>query len=131
MKKAVPVTFAQYLKLAMLEKKLNISDIASSAGFSYEHARKITNGEAIPSTRTLHVVVRAAGLDSKKAERLATNDKIRAKYGKTLAEVAGKNPDLEPIEVSWPLLTGEQRQTVIQLVRTMANQNSHSERSSR
>jgi DNA-binding phage protein len=128
MKKAEPATFAQYLRLAMLDKSMKIGDIASSADFSYEHLRKIFNGEAVPSKQTLHIVVKVAGLDLKKAERLATNDKIRAKYGKTIAEVANKNPELGPIEAAWPLLSREQKQTVTQLVQTMARQSTQSKK---
>ena len=128
MKKATPGALADTLTRAFRDKDLSISRASEALGVSYEYVRKLLKGEALPSGHTLGDLASITGVSLKALEQVATADRIRIKYGKTLAEFAHKNPELDPIERSWPFLTQDQRQTVIQLVQTLASQNKLSKR---
>ena len=52
-------------------------------------------------------------MDNAELERLATADRIRLKFGKIPLEVAGKNPELEPLERVWNHLSKEHKADLI------------------
>jgi transcriptional regulator with XRE-family HTH domain len=113
-------SFAEAMKTAMEKKKLTLRDLSGQAQLTYEHVRSIARGFVIPSTQTALKLGKLVGLDASQAEKLATDDRIRAKYGRSIAEFAGKDPELAALEPHWKKLNASQRATVIQLIETMA-----------
>jgi hypothetical protein len=57
----------------------------------------------------------AEALKIKKAElaRVVTADRIRKKFGTIPLEIAGKNPELEPLERVWNYLSQEHKADLI------------------
>jgi hypothetical protein len=55
----------------------------------------------------------ALKLDGEELERIATADRIRLKFGRIPYEIAGKNPELEPLERIWSQLSEEHKGDLI------------------
>jgi ribosome-binding protein aMBF1 (putative translation factor) len=108
---------------AMNAQGVSIRSLAESLDITYEHARRISRGEAVPSKFILKAVCSLLELDYKELERLATQDKIRKKYGEVSLVLAGKDPTLEPIERAWPKLTDDQKKDAITMITAWAKRN--------
>jgi transcriptional regulator with XRE-family HTH domain len=104
----------------MEEKGFSIKDLAIKLDLTYEHARRIVRGEGVPSRFVLRPLCELLGMPYKEAERVATEDKIRIKYGTVPMEMAGKKPSLEPIERVWDLLSPEQQQDATTMIQGWA-----------
>ncbi len=96
-------------------KKLNLSmsDLAAKVGTSYEHVRNITKGNAVPSQFMVQALATALGMNNVELDRIATADRIRTKFGTIPLELAGKNPELEPLERVWSHLSQEHKADLI------------------
>ena len=66
-----------------------------------EHARNLVRGKAIPSKLMVQALADTLKMNKVELERLATADRIRAKFGKIPLELSGENPELEPLERVW------------------------------
>jgi transcriptional regulator with XRE-family HTH domain len=105
----------------MREMGVSIKDLAGALEISYEHARRVVRGLCAPSKTLLTAICEALEVDLAQAERIASLDEMRAKYGNLVAESAGKNAALEPIERVWDLLTPEQQQDAIAMIQAWAS----------
>ena len=105
----------------MEDLDLSIRDFALRIGVSYEHARGIVRGKT-PSKRILKKLCEALNLPLKEMERITTADKIREKYGTIPLELSAKNPELEPIERIWNLLSKQHKSDLIAIARAYAQQ---------
>jgi transcriptional regulator with XRE-family HTH domain len=110
------------------EKGLAIKDLAVMLDVTYEHARRLVRGEGIPSRPLIRRLAESLGLDFDDLNRLATADKIRLKFGPVPLELAGKNPELEPIERVWDHLTADQKRDAVTLVTSWAAANQVAQR---
>jgi transcriptional regulator with XRE-family HTH domain len=115
-------SFAEALKAGMSARGLKLRGVATAADLTYESVRSYANGHMIPSVNAAKALATAIGLDQQEATKLAVDDKIRLKFGRTIAQFSGKNPELAPIELSWHLLSEEQKRVVIELVEFMVSQ---------
>lgn len=97
----------------MGELKLSIADVAKRLGTSYEYVRRIAKGKAVPSESMVKALAGVLRMDATELERHATADRIRFKFGTIPLELAGKNPELEPLERIWNLLTKEHKLDLI------------------
>ena len=104
---------AERLTKRMKELNLSIRELAEKVGATYEHVRSLVRGNAIPSKPMVQTLAKALRMDQVELERLATADRIRVKYGKIPLELAGKNPELEPLERVWPHLSKEHKADLI------------------
>ena len=104
----------------MEDKDISIRDMAFKTGIVYEHVRRTVRGEGIPSKYVLKLMCDVLGVDFKEAEKIATADKIRRRYGKLPDEIANKKPGLEPIERVWDRLTPQQQEDSISLIQGWA-----------
>jgi transcriptional regulator with XRE-family HTH domain len=111
----------------MEARGLTIKDLAGLLDVTYEHARRLVRGEGVPSRPLIRRLAEALQLSFDDLNRLATADKIRMKFGTVPLELAGKNPELEPIERVWHHLTADQKRDAITLVTSWAaaNQQAH------
>lgn len=80
---------------------------------SYEQVRRVTKGISAPSPELLQEMAIVLELDEEELETLRVADDARKRYGKTLAAICRKNPELGPIEVVWPFLTGDQKKSIV------------------
>jgi hypothetical protein len=85
--------------------------------------RRITRGESVPSTLILRAICKVLDIDFDAAHRFAVASKIREKYGDIPMEIAGKEPELEPIERAWPHLTDAQKQDATTMIQGWAKRN--------
>ena len=107
----------------MQERGVSVRELAESLVLSYEHVRKIVRGEAIPSKHLLRSVAELLQLDLTELESLADVDKVRKKFPHFPTGMLAKNPELEPIERFWDVLTPEQRQDLAMLAQRWAGRN--------
>jgi transcriptional regulator with XRE-family HTH domain len=108
---------------AMEARGLAIKDLAAMLDVTYEHARRLVRGEGVPSRPLIRRLAEALHLSFDDLNRLATADKIRMKFGTVPLELAGKNPELEPIERVWTHLTPDQKRDATTLVTSWAAAN--------
>jgi len=108
-----PTRTAERLTRRMEELNLSIADLAAQLGATYEHVRTLVRGKAVPSNVMAHALATALRMNKAELERLATADRIRAKYGKIPLELSGKNPELEPLERVWGYLSKEHKADLI------------------
>jgi len=97
----------------MEELNLSIADLAEKVGATYEHVRSLVRGKSVPSKLMVDALAKALKMDSAELERLATADRIRVKFGKIPLELAGKNPEMEPLERVWKHLSEEHKADLI------------------
>jgi transcriptional regulator with XRE-family HTH domain len=102
---------------------LSIRDVSGNVDMTYEHVRRIVRGEALPSRFVLKPMCEYLGLNYKEADKLANADRIRKKFGTIPLELAGKNPELEPIEKVWNKLTEQQKRDAISMIQGWARNN--------
>ena len=62
----------------------------------------------------------ALKINKEELDRIATADRIRIKFGTIPLELAGKNPELEPLERVWKHLSQEHKADLIAQARAWA-----------
>lgn len=107
----------------MEEKGLSIKDLAVKLDITYEHVRRIVRGEGVPAKYSLRAICEILGISFREAERVATADKVRKKYGASYLEVQGKKPSLEPLERIWEALTNDQQKDIIVMAQGWVKRN--------
>lgn len=108
-----PTRSGERLLKRMEELNVSIAELAQRVGATYEHVRSLVRGKAVPSKMMVQALADALRINRAELERLATADRIRAKFGKIPLELAGKNPELEPLERLWPHLSKEHKADLI------------------
>jgi transcriptional regulator with XRE-family HTH domain len=111
--KLPPTRTAERLLQRMEELNLSIGDLSEKVGTTYEHVRSLLRGKSIPSKLMVQSLAKTLRMDKAELERLATADRIRAKFGKIPLELSGKNPELEPLERLWDNLSQEHKADLI------------------
>ena len=122
--------FGQALADALALKGFSLRGLARETGMSYEHARRLARGIALPSPMALRSLCRVLALDETEMAKLVAGDEIRHRYGGIPYEIAGKNPELEPVERYWPQLSAAQKEIVLDLLKTMVRRNRAKEQDS-
>jgi ribosome-binding protein aMBF1 (putative translation factor) len=117
-----PVTtlVSEIVSEAMEKQKVEIRDLAEKLGVTYETVRGIVRGLVVPSKFVLKPIADALGLDDEELGKAAVADRIRKKYGTVPLVIAGKNPELEPIERVWQHLTNEHKQDLVGMAQMYA-----------
>jgi transcriptional regulator with XRE-family HTH domain len=97
----------------MRDLKLSLRDVSIKVGTSYEHVRSIVRGIAVPSDAMAEALAEALKIKKEELERVVTGDRIRKKFGTIPLEIAGKNPELEPLERVWNHLSQDHKADLI------------------
>src|SRR5215831_17850415 len=105
----------------MQERGLSMKDLAAAVRVTYEHVRRVVKGESVPSSFFLRALCDTLQIPYTEAEKIATADRIKRKYGGVPIEIAGKRPDLEPLERVWDQLRDEQKEAIIGVARSFAH----------
>ena len=109
----LPTRTGEVLTERMQELKLSIADLAEKVGTSYEHVRNVAKGNAVPSKLMVRALADALKIKADELDRIVTADRIRVKFGTIPLELAGKNPELEPLERVWNHLSQEHKADLI------------------
>ncbi len=103
---------------------LTVKEVASQADLTYEHMRKLVNGEALPSIEALQRICKVLRADLHEMTTLLFAEKAFRTYGShTIVDMTGANKELAPIEVNWPHLDAEQKAILIDVAQAMARRN--------
>jgi transcriptional regulator with XRE-family HTH domain len=97
----------------MRDLKLSLRDVSTKVGTSYEHVRNIVRGNAVPSDAMAEALAEALKIKKEELRRVITADRIRVKFGTIPLELAGKNPELEPLERVWNHLSQDHKADLI------------------
>jgi transcriptional regulator with XRE-family HTH domain len=114
---------AELLTSKMEEQGMTMNELAEKLDVTYEHVRRIVRGEGIPSKYVLKLIAEVFKFKYHDLEKIAVSDKIKKKYGSIPAELAGKDPTLEPLEKLWFKLHEEQRAALIDMASSFARRN--------
>lgn len=115
--------FANALAAAMRDQKIEIRELASKLGTSYEHIRKLVKGVAFPSRWLLKEICDELSLDYSNTEQMVVADRIENKWGGIPHQLVGKHPELSLLAPMWDALTDDQKDMVKSTVRNFAVQN--------
>jgi transcriptional regulator with XRE-family HTH domain len=107
----------------MDEKGMSIKDLSQKLDITYEHVRRIVRGEGVPARYTLRQICEELGIPVKQAEKIATRDKVKKKYGPAYLELTGVKPGMETINRLWDSLTEEQQTDVKTMVEAWVKRN--------
>jgi len=94
--------FATLLSGHMAQQSLNIRELSKKLGISYEHARRLQTGEALPSPLLVEKMDSAIGLPQAEGQLAAQKDRMLKKYGEQL--VAGRTGVSERVTLFEPLI---------------------------
>jgi transcriptional regulator with XRE-family HTH domain len=109
----LPNRTGDLISARMRELKLSIADVAKKLGTSYEHIRKLAKGQVVPSKSMVKSLAVVLKIEANEFERVAIADRIRLKFGTIPLEMAGKNPELEPLERVWNHLSQDHKADLI------------------
>jgi len=109
----LPTRTGDVLNEHMQKLKMSIADLAEKLGTSYEHVRGMVNGNTLPSKLMVKALADALKMKQEELDRIVTADRIRVKFGTIPLELAGKNPELEPLERVWKYLSQEHKADLI------------------
>ena len=101
--------FSTKLELAMTERGLSASDVATQVDCCYEHIRKMLRCQTLPSPLLLRKLCEVLRINHTEARRLTRWDYCRARYGSVFWSAQGLNPEHDELHVLWYFLTEEQR----------------------
>lgn len=97
----------------MRELKLSLKDVSTKVGTSYEHVRSIVRGIVVPSDAMAEALSGALKIKKAELQHVITADRIRVKFGTIPLELAGENPELEPLERVWNHLSQDHKADLI------------------
>jgi transcriptional regulator with XRE-family HTH domain len=105
-------------------RHLTVKELAEQVDLSYEQTRRLINGTALPSREALERISKILDADRKQLTTMLFAAKSQRVYGTdVVSEMTGKNPELAPIEASWPHLDSEQRAILIDIAKGMVFRN--------
>lgn len=119
--KIVPTRLSEILNERMQERKITNRQLAEEIGLSYEGVRRVTSGQYPPGPHALEQIAKVLGFNFVELHDINVKDKLQRKYGKVISRMAGKNPELDPIEHYWGYLSDEHKRDIIAMVKTYAN----------
>jgi len=109
----LPTRTGDVLNEHMQKLKMSIADLAEKLGISYEHVRSMVKGNTLPSKLMVQALADALKIKHEELDRVVTHDRIRVKFGTIPLELAGKNPELEPLERVWKHLSQDHKADLI------------------
>jgi transcriptional regulator with XRE-family HTH domain len=102
--------FSELLIDSMARQGITAKVLAERAGCSYEHVRKLTRSEVLPSPILLRNLRDIFGWGGKRVTRFVRWDQGRKKFGDSFWVLSGRNPKYEEFYIIWAFLTREEKQ---------------------
>jgi transcriptional regulator with XRE-family HTH domain len=118
--------FAEAVHAAMDQKGMTTVDFSEALGVSYEHARKLLNSMAFPSTLLLDKICKILAMDKGETEQILIADRIRRKYGtlgKVLPQPQHRTYGFAKLERKLSHVTVDQLSILTQLIDMMIKAN--------
>jgi hypothetical protein len=113
----VPTTeFQVFFNKELDRMGLKLSDLVEITGTTYEAVRRYARGLQIPHPTVLKLMAAKFNWNSKAVEAMAIRDRQRIKYGGMVDVASDKDPDVQKFALSWPLLSGKQKEILVQLL---------------
>jgi transcriptional regulator with XRE-family HTH domain len=101
--------FATQVSSALKRHGVSIVELGKKLGISYEHARKITGGIALPSRLLVEKTAQVLGIPAEQLEHAVERDRLSKNYSaKFVAEVTGLSKRLALFEPLIESLSEEQ-----------------------
>ncbi|HWR50959.1 MAG TPA: helix-turn-helix transcriptional regulator, partial [Bryobacteraceae bacterium] len=106
---------------AMEEQGFDLRSLSLRLDITYEHLRRITRGEGVPSNFVLAQISDTLNLDFKRLHELAFADRVRRRYGIDRAnQQTGVPLTVLPLLRVWGYLDALEQHAVIALAETFA-----------
>lgn len=109
--------FSELMLDGMARQGMSATALARLAGCSYEHVRKLSRSEVLPSPRLLAKMREIFHWKANRAARFVRFDQGRKKFGKYFWLRLGLNPEYEDFYILWEFLNEEQRTLALDLLR--------------
>jgi transcriptional regulator with XRE-family HTH domain len=109
--------FGTMFAQAIEAKGVSLASVAQKVGRSYEQMRKVFLGTSTPSSALVTKVSKSLGMNIEDAQRAATKDRMRRRYGKQGLKVLGRDPRLAELDAVAALLSEQDLQTVVTVAR--------------
>lgn len=119
--------FAQKVQDKMLELSdagdiWDVRRLSRELDLSYEYTRRTVRGETKPSKTVVQLLARHLQIPVDELMHAYNLDRIKEDYGTLPMEIAGKIPEMQPIEMVWEYLTDEHRAQLVALAQKWAEQ---------
>ena len=115
--------FANMIGAELKERELWIKDVRDAGKITYEHARKLVRGEAVPSKAVSDNIAQLLGLNRDHLWAMAQEDKLERKYGTTLvAKAKHKDPRLAEFQDLILALRQDQVPAALAMLRGLVDQ---------
>jgi transcriptional regulator with XRE-family HTH domain len=115
---------------ARLEQRRNevgvsVRELATRAGSSYEHIRKLIMGQCLPSDALLGRLCAALELSKKEMNNRVLKDRMIFRYGDAAWRAAGIDVRAAPCYILLPLLSRSEREFFIFQLKTLGEAKRH------
>ena len=101
---------------------MEIKEVAKKIGISYEHARKLVRGLAVPTAWLCRDLARFFAVDAGPFAALAQKDRFEKKYGES-HQITVSDEGLTKLASNWQLLTDQQKQVLLSQLTLFLAQN--------
>lgn len=111
----------------MAEQGVTIRDLSTRVRITYEHARRIVRGEAIPSTELATRISHVLSMNPDQLLLLGKADRMKEKFDVEILSVPDSD-DVETLKGIWTILSTERRRDLIEIAKLFAGLNSLDEK---
>ena len=107
-------TLSDLLGRLMKDRAVSIRGLASALGVTYEYARRLVKGEALPSRQSAEAIATFFGLDGVELSRMVDSEKLRKLYPHAGERVIKNNLPVD-WSIIWDRLTEDQQSDLLLL----------------
>lgn len=105
------------------EVGISVRELATEAGSTYEHVRKLIMGQCLPSDSMLGRLCTALELNKREMSRRVLKDKMIFRFGDAAWQAAGIDARAAPCYILFPLLSRSERECFLVQLRALAENN--------
>ena len=111
--------FNTRLEQRMNEAGVSARELATKAGSTYEHIRKLIMGRCLPSDSMLERLCASLELNIKEMSRRVVKDKMIFRFGDAAWQASGIDPRAAPCYILLPLLSRNEREAFLVQLRAL------------
>ncbi len=109
--------FSEQLADGMSRQRFTAKGLAKRLGCSYEHVRRLSRSEALPSLQLLRQLCHVFQWNEEELSRLLDGDRGWKRFGDSYWLVLGKNPKCAPLYIMWSYLSDDERDYFLECLR--------------
>lgn len=113
--------FGRMLAQAVERRGISLAELATTLDYSYEQVRKLWIGLSLPSPLLLKELNKRLDMDPERAADAVAADRIERKYGAAGLRVRKVSPRMARIDELVNLLTDEQFECALAMLRGLAH----------